>query len=107
MEGTPNLATQVKRKALTQDSEVMELNGATSGQPVVLSIMVRRYMKPWLERTRAQEIQVNVRGEPSRRNRYRGNRSMNMGFYLALLATETRTSPETHVSGRSRPNKPG
>ena len=30
-EGTPNLATQEKWKARTHDSEVMELNGATSG----------------------------------------------------------------------------
>ena len=40
--GTPNFASQEKRHALTQDSAMMELNGATSGQRVVLSIMVRR-----------------------------------------------------------------
>ena len=38
-EGTPNLATQEKRKALTRDSAVMKLNGATSGQSVIQSIM--------------------------------------------------------------------
>ena len=48
-DGMPNLATQEKRKALTKNSAVLELNGATSGQLVVLSIMVRRYRKPWLE----------------------------------------------------------
>ena len=34
-EGRPNLATQETRNALTQDSAVMELNGAISGQCVV------------------------------------------------------------------------
>ena len=42
MAGTPNLETQVERKALTQDYAEMEVNGATSGQQDILSIMVRR-----------------------------------------------------------------
>ena len=45
---------------------------------------------------RAHKIQVNVR-ELSRRNRDGRYRSMNMGLDLALLATNTRTSLETHV----------
>ena len=40
--GTPNIENQARRKALTQDSAVMELNSATSGLHVVLSIRVRR-----------------------------------------------------------------
>ena len=32
---------------------------------------------------------------------------MNMGLDLALLATETGTSPETHVPGQTRPDEPG
>ena len=40
--GTPNLETQVERKARTQDSAEMKVNGATSGQQVLQSIMVRR-----------------------------------------------------------------
>ena len=43
---------------------------------------------------RAHKIQVDVR-EPSRRHRDTRDRSMNMGLNLALLATETGTSPET------------
>ena len=49
MAGTPNLKTQVERKARTQDSAEMEANGATSGQGVVRSIIVRRSENPWLE----------------------------------------------------------
>ena len=45
---------------------------------------------------RANKIQVNVR-EASGRNRNGWNRSMNMGLDLALLTTETGTSPETNV----------
>ena len=40
--GTPNLETQVERKAQTQDSAEMEVNRATSGQQDVWVIMVRR-----------------------------------------------------------------
>ena len=39
MAGTPNLETQVERKARTQDSAEIEANKATSGQGVILSIM--------------------------------------------------------------------
>ena len=42
MTGKPNLETQVTRKASTQDSAEKELNRVTSGQWVVLSIMVSR-----------------------------------------------------------------
>ena len=49
--GTPNIATKVKRKALTQDSAVIELNRATSSQCVVLSFLVSRNVKQWLEGT--------------------------------------------------------
>ena len=48
-EVTPNLATQVKRKVLTQDLAVIELNRATFDQLVILSVMLSRYVKPWLE----------------------------------------------------------
>ena len=41
-DGTPNLGIQEKRNALTQDSAVIELNGATSSHQVFLSTMVRR-----------------------------------------------------------------
>ena len=41
-EGTPNLATQMERKNLTQVSAVMELNEATSDQHVIQSFMLRR-----------------------------------------------------------------
>ena len=40
--GTPNLETQVERKALTQDSAEMYVIGATSSQQDVLSIIVKR-----------------------------------------------------------------
>ena len=40
--GTPNLDTQVDKKARVQDSAKIELNGATSGHRVVQSIKVRR-----------------------------------------------------------------
>ena len=40
--GTPNLETQVDRKARTQVSAEIELNGATSGHQVVQLIIVRR-----------------------------------------------------------------
>ena len=58
------------------------------------------------EGKRAHKIQVNMK-EPSRRNRDVRYRSMNMGLDLAPLTAETRTSPETHISGQSRPKKPG
>ena len=40
--GTPNLDTQVDKKARAQDSAEIELNGATSGHRVVHPIIVRR-----------------------------------------------------------------
>ena len=55
---------------------------------------------------RAHKIQVNLR-ELSKRIRDGRNRSMNMGFDLAPLTTETRMSLETYVSGQTRPNKLG
>ena len=44
--GTPNLATQVEIKALTQDSAVIDNKGTTSGHLVLLSIIVSGYEKP-------------------------------------------------------------
>ena len=73
-EGTPNLATQVKRNALAQDSPVMELNGATShlwqtSHPVNNGEEVGETMAGW---KRAHKIKVNV-GKPSGGNRYGRN----------------------------------
>jgi hypothetical protein len=47
--GTPNLEIQVEIKARAQDSAEMEDKGTASGHLVVLSIMVKRYVKPWLD----------------------------------------------------------
>ena len=44
--GTPKREIQVEIKAQTQDSAEIDCNGATSGHLDVLSIIVRRYMKP-------------------------------------------------------------
>ena len=52
---------------------------------------------------RANKVQLHTR-ETSRRHRKGQNGSMNMSLNLAL-PSETGTSPETHVSGQSWPNK--
>ena len=38
-EGTPNLATQENRKALTQDSDMIEINRATSFDDCLLNVL--------------------------------------------------------------------
>jgi hypothetical protein len=47
--GTPNLATQWKRKASPQEAAEMSLSGTASNQREVRSTIVRRYMNPSAE----------------------------------------------------------
>ena len=57
-----------------------------------------------MTRRRSHKIKMNVR-ETSGMHRDGRNRGMNMSLDFTLLATETGTSPKTHVSGQSRPHK--
>ncbi len=60
--GTPNLATQSAKSALAQSTVVVEFKGIASGQREVLSMMVKRWVKPldaWRGPTRSMWMWLN------------------------------------------------